>query len=366
VPKPRLTKGGNEELRLLEGVGLVPFPIGADVLDLLRERSAAASVSRWEIRGRTRLAVFDPALALEIVRPRIQGLALPVSRDPRERRWASTFLAESAHGGGRRTDRLTEAARRVWHDAATVHERRELRERFFARYRPGAILPLGRDLHEHALRTVVLWTEGHGDPESMRILEAAIGGDESAARRYRERLDAVAASGGGHGLLASGDAAGACPPEATADAAVFAELAARVFADLLAALARVLRGGTEGTGSAALVERVLRDAPPWGIHVRETIHEYRLGVHRLPAGVRIFVPVPLLAEGGREASDASELRTSLALGTHLCPPLGLLLGEARELAEGLAAVGRLEPAAAVRFPGADGRYASDPMGVHVR
>jgi len=366
VPKPRLTKGDDEELRLLERIGLVPSPLRPDVLEFLRERTAAASVCRWDIRGRPRLAVCDPALALEIVRPRIQSLALPVSRDPRERRWASTFLAESARGGGARTDRLTETARHAWREPGLVHERDKHRERFFARFRPGVLLPLGRELHEYALRTTVLWTEGRDDEESVRILKAAVGGDESAARRYRQRLGALAKSGGERGLLASGEAAAAWGSDAVADAAVFAELAARVLADLLHALARVLCGEAEGSGPLALLERVLRDAPPWWIHVRETTHEYRLGVQRLPAGTRIFVPVPLLGEGGGTPTDASELRRVLALGANLCPSLGLLLDEARHFAEGLAEAGRLEPVAAVRFSGADGRYVSDPMGIHVR
>ncbi len=365
MAKPPPTKGSDEELRLLEGIGLIPPSVSTDALAVLRERAAAGPVYRWECRGRVRLLVFDPVLAAETACPRVQALAVPPSRDTRERRWASSFLVEAAHGGGPRTARLTEAAQNAWNDPRQIQARQELHARFLARYKPGLLRPLGRDLREHALHVAVLWTEGRGDGEATRILEAATGGGEAAAQHYRRRLAAIPDAGTGCGVLAGLSEAG---PEALVDAALFAELVARVLGDLLVAMGRVLCDG-EGrgdSGNAALLERVLHDDPPWWIHVRETVHEYRLGIHRLPPGTRIFVPVPLLAEGGSVPTVAVGHPRALALGANLCPPLRLLPDHARHLGGGLAAVGRLEPVVSVRFAGADGRFAPDTMGVHLR
>ena len=360
MPTLRGRTSPDEALRHLEKVGLIPPAMLTDVLELLRERAAGGPVYRWEIRGQSRLAVFDPLLAGETARPRVHALALPRPHGPRERRWASSFVAESVHGGGLRTTRLSEAAESAWNSLRQSRARARLLDDLLARYSPGALRPLGRDLRDHAHRLTVFWTEGHEDEESVRLLGRAVAGDELAARLYRQRLDGI--SGAAHDSVLS--RLGETDPETLDDAALFSEITARVFGDLLGAMGRVLCTVHPG-GSAALLEHVLSNDPPWWIHVRETTHDYRLGVHRLPPRARIFITVPLLTVEGTESTVCGHMR-ALALGANLCPSLLLLLQHARDLDDRLAAVGRLEPVLSVHFIEANGASVSDTMGVHVR
>lgn len=360
---PTLPVGHEEELRVLEELGVVPPPGPVRGLDALREVAAAVPVVRWEFRRRVRVAVLDPTLAGDVVRPRVQALAFPPPRDDRERRWGASFLAEAARGGGLRAARVIDAARAASNGPHLAEAFRALEDRFLARYAPGLVRPLARDLETHALRIALLWTEGEAPDEALALLAAAVSGDGRAAGAYRERLRARHAAGRAGGLLAGLDGRG---PDDVGDAALFAELVALTGTRIFAAVGRrVHRGEREEAGPApALVERAVLDDPPWAVHVRETIHEFRLGTHRLPPRSRLFVPVLRLGRQGESAADT--LRLSLALGIPLCPPLGDLLDLARSLVRRLDGRGRLDPAPDLVFAEGDGPPVPDALGVHVR
>jgi hypothetical protein len=365
MPKPHRVQESERELRLLEKVGLVPPPVLTDALAVLRAQAAGDRLYRWQFRGRVRLAVFDPVLAAEVACPRVQALSVPPPHGARERRWVSSFLAESPRGGGPRTFRLSEAVERVWNDPQQGGAREALRERLLVGYEPGSVRPLGRDLRDHALRLALLWTEGNENEEAVRVLANAVYGDETAAGSYGRRLASLSAEGRRGGVLFRFGEPGASDPEFLADVALFAELVARVLGDLLGAVGRSLCDERTDGADPSFIDRVLRSDPPWWIHVRETVHEYRLGIERVPPGAKIFVPVALLAEDGAVPRAAAGHPLALALGANLCPPLRMLADEARRLAVALGAQGRFEPLESACFAVSDGRYVPEAMAVHV-
>lgn len=355
----------DEVFAFLAELGVIPRPVPTSLLDALETRVASAPVFVWTYGRRLHAIVGEPWLAHEVLHPRVHALGLPPSRDPRERRWCTSFLAEAAMlGDGMRVARVTQAAREAWRATTTRGRCEERIACFLEHYRPNAIRPLGQDLRNLGLDLTVIWAEGEPDERARELLATMIAGDATAADRYRRRIAQLvqrkAADGFVYPLVKEGT-------EGLDDATVLTDVVGMLLSRFLAGVGRLLlKDSIEGLDR---VDQVLSNDPPWWIHVRETVHEFRLGTHRLPGGTRIFVPVRHLMRlrGTNLTSGRSNERESaLALGIDLCPALDALLELVRDIVQRLMACGPLEPIPALVFFYGKGAAAVDPLGVHVR